>query len=49
MEWQPQAPLITMGAGSDPDGLLPDLMNELTAAGILPERALDGGNVGSIR
>jgi GT2 family glycosyltransferase len=49
MEWQPQAPLITVGAGSDPDGLVPDLMNELTAAGILPERSLDGGNGGSIR
>jgi GT2 family glycosyltransferase len=48
MEWQPQAPLITLGAGSDPDRLVPELMEELTAAGIPSEETLDGGTGGSI-
>jgi GT2 family glycosyltransferase len=39
MESQPQAPLITMGAGSS-SGLIEDLLDQLTAAGIVPERLL---------
>ena len=40
MEWQPQAPMITMGAGSGGD-LVTDLLRELDAAGIVAERAVD--------
>lgn len=39
MESQPQAPLITMGAGSSSD-IVEDLLGQLTAAGIVPERVL---------
>lgn len=49
MEWQPQAPLITMGAGSDPADLVADLLDELIAAGIVPERILGDGTTPSIR
>jgi hypothetical protein len=40
MEWQPQAPMITMGAGGGGD-LVTDLLRELDAAGIVAERAVD--------
>jgi hypothetical protein len=39
MEWQPQAPVITMGAGGRGD-LVGDLLGELDAAGILAEHAV---------
>ena len=42
MELQPQAALITMGAGGSPGGHVDDLLDQLTAAGIVPERTLQG-------
>jgi GT2 family glycosyltransferase len=42
MEWQPQAPLITMGAGSTADEVVADLLAELDAAGILPDAIVEG-------
>jgi GT2 family glycosyltransferase len=42
MEWQPQAALITMGAGSTTDQVVADLMAELDAAGILPDAIVEG-------
>jgi O-antigen biosynthesis protein len=38
MEAQPQAPLITMGAGGPSSGLVEDLLDQLTDVGILPDR-----------
>ncbi|HEX2025045.1 MAG TPA: hypothetical protein VHH92_01485, partial [Actinomycetota bacterium] len=42
MDWQPQAPLITMGAGSTGPEVITDLLAELDRAGIVPDAALDG-------
>jgi O-antigen biosynthesis protein len=38
MEAQPQAPLITMGAGESSGRLVEDLLEQLTEAGIAPDR-----------
>jgi GT2 family glycosyltransferase len=40
MEYQPQAPVITMGAGGSPDEVVGRLLDQLTDAGIVPERTL---------
>jgi O-antigen biosynthesis protein len=42
MEWQPQAPLITVGAGSASHDVIGDLVAELDAAGIVPDAAVEG-------
>jgi O-antigen biosynthesis protein len=42
MELQPQAALITMGAGGSPGGHVDDLLDQLTAAGIVSEQSLRG-------
>jgi GT2 family glycosyltransferase len=39
MEFQPQAPLITMGAGGSGE-LVESLLDQLTTVGVLPERSL---------
>jgi GT2 family glycosyltransferase len=40
MEYQPQAAVITIGAGGSPDAMVGDLLDQLTENGIVPERLL---------
>jgi O-antigen biosynthesis protein len=47
MVWQPQAPIITMGAGGAAD-VVTDLLDELTNVGIPPESALREGHPSAI-
>jgi GT2 family glycosyltransferase len=40
MEYQPQAPVITMGAGGSADGMVGGLLDQMTEMGIVSERIL---------